>query len=306
MIIRGVDVSTLGDQFKGCVAGRTLILDGDGPAYRVAATVKRLDTAIRKYQQAILTEMFLTKSQDCTVHLTCSKSRKAGRGNIIGVKPYQGQRKGKNKPSLLEPLRQAMTQRQNWLPEFEVRMHADVEADDAMIAQAHLLKEDGVIWSDDKDLMMTPYPYWRQDLGIIEGPEPIGWLAEKYTTAGALKIVGRGHMFFWCQMLMGDSADNVQGITKLHGKLCGPAGAYAALKDFRCIHETANFVLDGYRAADQNPLPEGWFLWLRRWSGDTFYEYLKELDISGENSRFIEDCRRRVWFRKPEERHSDD
>lgn len=305
-IICGIDVTKLPDVYGGCVPGRTLILDGDGPAYRAAATSKRLDAAIRKYQSAILTEIFMTQSQDCEIHLTCPRSKKAGRYNIIGVKPYQGQRKGKDKPALLEPLRQAMQHRSNWLPEFEVFTHTDIEADDAMIMRAHALKENGLIWSDDKDLRMTPYPYWDMSLGIVEGCEPEGWIARQFTPAGNLKIVGRGPKFFWTQMLMGDTADNIQGIVKYDGKLCGPAGAYDILHPVTGLDNIANCVLDGYRSGDQNPLPEGWFLHLLRWRGDNFYKYLQELRLSSANAKFIEDCTKREWFRKPEAAEPED
>ena len=49
MIVQGVDISALPDQFQSAVPGRTLIIDGDGPCYVAAATVKRLDTALRNF-----------------------------------------------------------------------------------------------------------------------------------------------------------------------------------------------------------------------------------------------------------------
>src|SRR5690606_41907249 len=51
-------------QFEGAKRGRTLILDGDGLCYVVAATVKTLPTAIRHFQQRVLELMFLTRSED--------------------------------------------------------------------------------------------------------------------------------------------------------------------------------------------------------------------------------------------------
>lgn len=296
----GVDLTSLPDQFEGCVAGRTLILDGDGPCYRAAATTKKLPTAIRKLQQDILTQMFLTKSQFCTVHFTHRTSTKNGRGDILAAKPYQGNRKGKAKPALLEPLRDAMENREHWLPEFTVAMHRSIEADDGMIIQAHQLKEDGVIWSEDKDLRLTPYQYFERNTCTVEGPEPVGWLAEKYTEeAGNLKIIGRSHKFFWCQMLMGDSADNVKGILKFENKLCGPALAYAALKDIHNVPDLANCVVDAYRKIDQNVLAEAYLLWLLRHPHENVWHYLTsdECKLSSENLTFLHDCGQRVWHK---------
>lgn len=289
---------TLPDQFKGCIAGRTLILDGDGPAYRAAAVAKRLDTALRHYQTDILTQMFRAQAQDCRIHLTASGSHKAGRFNVQGVKPYQGQRTGKAKPALLEPLRQAVALPVNWLPEYSVIMHHILEADDGMMQDAYRLKENGIIWSDDKDLRMTPYPYFCLKAGAVRpSVGECGYIEAQYTGAGMLKVVGQGPLFFWTQMLMGDQADNIVGVQKYKGKLCGPATALEALQGVQDVHFAANLVLDAYRAIDQNPLPEGWLLWLLRWHGDTFYNYLLELNLSSTNKEYINECVRRPWFR---------
>lgn len=295
-IIQGIDVDALPDQFEGCVAGRTLILDGDGPCYVVSSTVKRLDTAVRNFQQAILTQMFLTKSEFCRVHLTAKDSTKAGRFDVKAIKPYQGQRTDKKKPALLEPLREAATLRQNWLPEFEVILHRDREADDGMIQDAYVYKEDGLIWSDDKDLRMTPYPYWCKKKGVVLPSQPFGWLQPSFTPSGTMKLIGQGPLFFWAQMLMGDTADHIQGVLRFNGKLCGPAAAYAALMNARDIDEAANIVIDAYRAIDQNPIPEGYLLWLQRWPGDHVVTYFNSVGLSDDNRRFIYDCYHRDWW----------
>lgn len=293
-----VDLAALPPQFESYVPGRTLILDGDGPAYRVAATVKRLDTAIRKYQQEMLTQMFLTQSERVRIHLTASGSHKAGRYLINAVKPYQGNRTDKDKPSLLEPLREAIANPENWLPEFDtVLMHRILEADDGMMQDSYHYKEHGLIWSDDKDLRMTPYPYWEKEKGVVIPYDVLGHLELVYTGSGTPKVKGHGPLFFWAQMLMGDTADNIQGVLTLGGKKCGAVGAFHALADAESSVDAANTVLDAYRAINQNPLPEGYMLWLLRWSGDNFYAYLQSLDLSFENKEFINDCACRVWFR---------
>lgn len=291
----GIDLGAVQEDFKGAVAGRTLIMDGDGPAYRVAAKCKRLDTAIRQYHTAMLTEMFMTEAQFLTVHLTANTSQKNGRGNIIATQPYQGNRKNKSKPPLLEPLRTALTLPENWLPEMNVILHHELEADDGMMIQSYQLKEDGVIWSDDKDLRLTPYPYYEQSLGVVTGSVEVGSLWKAYTPGGDLKILGRADKFFWCQMLMGDQADHVKGIQKLDGKLCGMVAAYNALENLHTLPEIANFVVDAYRAIDQNVLAEGWLLWLLRHPQDSFWLYLRSCGLSAKNVAFVVDCSKRKW-----------
>lgn len=298
-LLLGIDPEAVAADFEGAIAGRTLIMDGDGPAYRAAATSKRLDTAIRRYHTDMLTQMFLTNSQFITVHLTCSKSLKNHRGSVIAAKPYQGNRVSKSKPPLLEPLRTALENPEHWLPNMNTILHRIIEADDGMIQQAYQLKGDGVIWSDDKDLMLTPYLYYRQKLGIVEGFEPVGFLQKEFTPAGMMKVTGRSVMFFWCQMLMGDTADNVKGILELNGRLCGPAAAFDALQHCKTEADAANFVVDAYRKINQNVLAEAWCLWLLRWDGDTAYKYLLNCGLDSTNLAFVQDCAQRAWFVKP-------
>lgn len=197
---------------------------------------------------------------------------------------------------MVEPLRQAVAQRDSWLAEYVVIMHHELEADDGMIQDAYLYKENGLVWSDDKDLRMTPYPYWCKEKGMILPSQPVGWLQPKFTPAGTMKLIGQGPLFFWAQMLMGDTADHVQGVLRYNGKLCGPAAAYTALGQTTCIHEAANIVLDAYRAIDQNPLPEAYLLWLLRWDGDSALAYINSLDLSEDNRRYINECDTREWF----------
>lgn len=293
MILFGIDTETVGAAtWERPKTGRVLILDADGPAYVAAATVKRLDTAIRRFQQDVLTRMFLTRCASARLHLTSNDSTKFGRFNVKAAKPYQGNRTSKAKPPLLEPLREAMCLEQHWLPEFEfVKLHRDIEADDAMMEDAYSLKDNGVTNSADKDLRMTPYPYYEETTGIVMPGEPVGklWITPKG------KRLGQGPLFFWAQMLMGDTADNIKGIEKLNGKLCGAVAAYNALHDCTNIDDAANRVLDGYRAIDQNAVAEAWLLWLRRSPTDNVVQYLKELNLSQPNYDFIQHCLARDW-----------
>lgn len=293
--ILGVDLSALPDQFDSAVQGRTLIIDGDGPAYVAAATAKRLDTALRRYQQEILKRMFMAGASAASIHLTASGSDKHGRFRVKATKPYQGNRTNKAKPSLLEPLREAVADPNSWLPEYVVHMHRELEADDGMIQEAYLYGENGVIQSEDKDLRMTPHPYWELERGQIMAGQPVGFVTLKHTPSGTPKLAGQGPMFFWGQMLCGDTADHIQGVRRLNGALCGPAGAYGVLKDVRCIDEAANKVIDAYRAIDQNPLAEGWLLWLTRRPGDNVLTYFRERALTDANAKFVDDCLHRDW-----------
>ncbi len=296
----GVDYSQLPAQFEPARSGRYLILDGDGYAYVAAATVKRLDTACSRLATSILARMFFAQAEYAIVHFTHRTSTKCNRGHLLTAKPYQGQRKGKAKPPLLEPLREEFMKRQHWPDKVQCVMHYVKEADDGMMQDAYLLGNEGIIDSQDKDLQLTPFMYLRNDTGVIEQSEPHGWVDLKYTPAGNPKLVGRSAMFFWAQMLMGDSADNVQGILRYNGQQCGPVLAYNVLKDVKCQHAAANLVIDGYRAINQNPLPEGMALWLHRSEADDFTQYVQQLALTPDNAAFIRDKLQEPLYREDE------
>lgn len=286
----------LADQFGGVVAGTTLILDGDSSCYVIAARVKTLPTAIRHFQLNVLTQMFLTKTETAIVHLTAQDSLKAGRGKIIAVKPYQGNRKGKAKPTLLEPIRQAVADMSNWVPEYRVEYHRELEADDACMMDSYRLGAEGVMSSDDKDLRGTPHPYHEKSKGRVMAAAGFGEVWPERTDGGTLKLVGQGVKFFHAQLLMGDTADNVAGLTRYKGSLCGPAKTFELLGKLDNESESMNFIMDAYRANDQNILPEGWLMWLLRWRGDNFYKYLVELDLTKANQEYLAACLTKEWF----------
>ena len=157
------------------------------------------------------------------------------------------------------------------------------------------------IVSADKDLQIACTPsYCMTDYIETRLPQGnrFGQIYETMTAGGKFKVKGKGTSFFWWQMLAGDKADNVQGIQKYLGKLCGDVGAYNALAAIRCEHEAANLVLSGYMDIDQNPLPEAAALWLLRTPNDTAEGYIASLNLNNDVRSFINDCYQREWKRE--------
>jgi hypothetical protein len=275
------DLSDLPSMFERTVAGRTLILDADFPAYQAAATVKKLSTAITRFQTLVETERFLTGAEFVQVHLTPRGCTKCRRYDYPTVKPYQAQRTGP-KPALLTPLRDAILAA-DWDPHWSVFGWRDREADDGMIMHGLLLGDKGIISSGDKDLCLTPGPYWINDEGRLDViKDRFGWIKASRTPGGTNKVLGHGTKFFWAQMLMGDSADNVKGILKYMGGDCGAVGAWTALRDVQTEDEAANLVLRAYAKIQQDPLAEAQCLWLRRSLDDCAYRYLCELNLDAD------------------------
>ncbi|YP_009289628.1 exonuclease [Pectobacterium phage PP90] len=268
----------LPEQFAPAIQGRVLLLDGDFPAYAAASTVKNLDTAVRRFQTLVETQRFLVNAESVQVHLTPTGCTKLHRDWYPTAKPYQANREGKAKPPLLQPLRNCIPTTE-WESHWSVHPWLDREADDGLIMNAVLLGDRGIMCSGDKDLNLTPGPLWIDYEGRIDYIEDrFGWIKRKELTSQS-KVVGHGTKFFWAQMLMGDTADNVQGIVRLNGKTCGAVGAWNALKDITSEADAAEFVLRAYIAAQQNPLAEAECLWLRRSLQDSAYTYLSELGL---------------------------
>ena len=73
-----------------------------------------------------------------------------------------------------------------------------------------------IIATKDKDLCMVPGLQINWDSGEITNSDNWGWInlegkvsKNKQTT---YKVRGRGWKYFWAQLLMGDTADNIQGL----------------------------------------------------------------------------------------------
>ena len=284
--------------FSGPVSDRVLLLDADGIAYSVASTVKKLDTAYRNFIKAVMVEMFCVGAERALVYITPKGNRKAHREHYPTFKPYQGNRKNKSKPPLLEPLRTYLSGNPEGVPDnIEIIAPMDVEADDLVITAAHQYEELGVTHSPDKDLHMTPWPKWNADLGVVEmlsDGTGFGYVVEKFTEGGSAKAYGHGRKFFWYQMLAGDTADNVRGIDKLNGKNCGHVAALEYVNRFDDETELAEAILWEYFKINQDALAEAECLWLRRYDDDNAARYFLEV---------VQDSTLRMYIKALHKRH---
>lgn len=279
------------DQFDGYVAGRVLLCDADSTVYVAAATTKNIETAKTRFCSGVLTAKFLANAQSVRIELTAAECKKAGRYKLRGVKLYQSNRDKDRKPGLVEPLRKAIGRNMFNIPDGEdwyVHLNFDVEADDTLIMDAWTLGlEHAVIYSADKDLRCWPGrfldPYDNKVLEPCKGIGTLWW----HETKSDKSLIGHGPIFFWAQMLMGDSADAIAGLVK-----CGKQRAWDLLGSYQETEDesaVAELVLREYMAKDQNPWPEAVALWLLRTPEYTFAAHLNTLTLSKEL---------RVWLHK--------
>lgn len=283
--------------FGDTVNAGLLILDGDGLCYEAAATSKTLPLALKKLTQKVMELMFLLDVSECRMHLTASGSKKNYRGGLLGVKPYQGNRQGKAKPALLEPLRIAAA-REGAFHEgtgITAILHRHLEADDGMMQDAYApsaLRK--VLVSADKDLQIAPCPLYDVGTGKLDCiADRFGWVQYDEDKG---KIVGHGTAFFWAQMLYGDAADNVQGLLGVNRKTCGAVSAWQLLQDVKGEDAAANLVIGLYRCIQQNPWPEAYALWLLRTEDDHIAHYFNSIKWDAANAAFLSEMYKERWI----------
>lgn len=226
----------------------------------------------------------------CVIQLTTGGCDKGKRYQIATVKPYQGQRDSSRRPKNWEAMR-------GWLEggvgtgiaEFKVKLWDDREADDGVAVASRYAIESGrtpAIFMRDKDSRMIPgrHVSWTT-LGITE-VKPTTW--EVQDEEGNVY----GQKWFWLQMLMGDTADNIPGLpgqpAKEPGKFktIGAGGAAEWLAPAKSAEEAFRIVRDLY----QRYYAQAWapafaeqaaLLWLRvdnEASVDNFMQAVPALD----------------------------
>lgn len=245
------------------VPGRVLHLDGDLLCYFAGGNEETTvaESRLRAISK-INTMREQSGSESVVLHLTAESSTKGDRRIIATVKPYQGQRKSGRKPKNWAYLRQWAEGYTGDL--FRSKLWATREADDGMVLCAYAAKDLDlvVIGSGDKDLRMSP-----------------GWhcnwsdYSMTFVPTGAFNVVGcdglqYGHRWFWEQMLQGDTADNIPGLPRWYGALCGKQTAAKLLAGVTDNDAAFELVYGGYEAeygldADDRFIEQAMLLWMR-------------------------------------------
>lgn len=238
---RGHDVLAL----RPAVPGRVLHIDGDFLCY-MCTFAEDIPFAVMYSNLVSMVNRFkaMASADSVMLHLTASLSTKNGRADIALLKPYQANRSKDRKPEHLEAMRLKVAEGKD----FPARYWTTVEADDGMSSMQWDAIRKGagnlsVILSKDKDLSIVPgwHLTWEKDddCALVWH----NWLGTlSLVKKSAVKCVGTGAKFFWAQMLMGDTADNISGIPKV-----GAVWAYNALVHCTTHLEMMETVVDAYR-----------------------------------------------------------
>jgi len=213
-------------EFPPQVPGRTVQIDADFLAYQVTAesadgtSDKTYEDMQHNAEVAVETLRGLAAAEHVHLHVTPSTSNKGGRYDLALLKAYQGNREEKPKPRYLGIMREWLVKR------YPGTLHQFCEADDGMAAAQYAAIDRGdrnlsIIASKDKDLRMVPGLHVDWDTGQLRDTgDDFGYveLVEHTMPSGTVKLLkGYGHKFFWAQMLIGDTADNISGLPAIPG-----------------------------------------------------------------------------------------
>lgn len=128
------------------------------------------------------------------------------RYDIATVKPYKGQRQ-ENKPWHFNNLTAYMK------AVYSTKVVTGIEADDAIAIEHSKPNSNTIICSRDKDLRQVPGWFFSWELGKQPsfGPTLITNPGTLQLSSNKKKLIGTGDAFFFAQVLMGDTADNIPG-----------------------------------------------------------------------------------------------
>jgi 5'-3' exonuclease len=220
----------------------TALIDADIVAYRCAASAEGDPHEIALLRVDKLMMDILEKEDNHISFLS-------GENNFrYEINPqYKANRKDRVDPRWLDICRGYL------IDEYKAIVVNGIEADDALGIHQ---KEETVIYSIDKDLLMIPGHHYN-------------FVKKEYREVSELD----GFKAFYRQMLIGDSADNIFGVPKI-----GKVKAAKIIDSCTSENEMREKVYDLY----YNPLEENWqeryrinadCLWIMRKEGERFSSY---------------------------------
>ena len=201
--------ASVAQQAVPVIAGnRVLMVDGDALCYYCAGNE---DTSIG--QARINVTSFIKQAMDrsgsksAVILVTGDGSNKGHRYAVARVKPYQGHRSGKSRPKNWEALRELIQAGSfnSVSPQITTNVTAYCEADDLFSYLSHEAPDEYVIFTQDKDMRMVPG--WH-----LTWPDMMLFYVPPGTYSMTMHDKLYGLRWFWTQMLMGDTADNIPGL----------------------------------------------------------------------------------------------
>ena len=211
------------------------LLDADILCYRVGfATEDEHENTAIETMAVFLEDLLMFDLVDTDDHELFLTGKTNFRNEVAVTVPYKGNRKDVKKPKHLPLLREYLQ------TAWGASVSDGQEADDDIAIRATELKGEGLIVSIDKDFMQVPG--WHYNF--------VKKVKKEVTPEDGLR-------FFYKQILMGDSADNIKGIHRV-----GEVTATKMLAELKTEQEFYACCVEAMGA--ERVLENGRLLWLRR------------------------------------------
>jgi DNA polymerase-1 len=246
------------DRRAPLVEGRILHVDGDYLAYYCAGNKETPFYRAKQHTiDRIQTAADFARADKVIVHLSARECNKGKRPLIAFTKPYQGQRNASRKPENFYDLREFLETYDGNL--FKTKQWYDREADDGIAyycETSYRAGHAGAIYTKDKDMRMFcgVHVDWDDYVSIDVPPDTFAMIGPRGKTYG--------HKWFWTQMLVGDSADNIPGAIGV-----GDKAVPGLLDSLSSNDEAARVVLSVYKARNMSVeqfAEQAALLWMRR------------------------------------------
>jgi 5'-3' exonuclease len=236
-----------------------ILIDGDIVSYRAAFYTQDKTPVDAEYRTDEIMSYILDQTllfpdpSDYQVFLT---GKNNFRFDIAKAAPYKGNRSNKPKPIHLEYVRGYL------MSEYDAVMSDGQEADDLIAIAAADLDYNCTIASVDKDFMQVPCWHFNfvksvnNDFAKSDDDKKEPWVKVDYF---------EGIKFFYKQILMGDSVDNIIGLYKV-----GPVKADKILDGIDTEVGLWDAVVKAYDGNEERVLENARLLWLQRYHGEVW------------------------------------
>ena len=187
------------------------------------------------------------------------------RYNLESEVGYKANRINVPKPVGFLEVKNAVRRHENCIEEY------GLEADDLIAMHAHEYRDSACIVGIDKDYRQCT-DTWLWDTRPETVPEystPLGYLVKRKhilrikkdgKCEDTYKMYGRGAMWFYYQLLVGDSSDNIKGASGT-----GPIKAYELLKTCTSEKDLWNAIQEPYKKQGiERAIENAQLLWLKK------------------------------------------
>jgi len=191
--------------------------------------------------------MYQLKTKNYSAYIGEGKSFRVERSTIL---EYKGQRKDTLKPLHLEEVSNHL------IKKYSPEVVTYYEADDRVVMDAYRNKDKCVIGVD-KDYFGCDVLFFNINQ-VDKGIQDCSGLGSLYLNAkGGVKGIGR--MFFYHQVLSGDSSDNYKANSANPEYEWGDKSSYKLLKDCKTDKEALEAIKQGYKLIYPEPrIISGW------------------------------------------------